>query len=241
MNDDDLALLAMIHQLKRPTADDLHRQVSPHQPMYALYRKLEKLERAEMIAKVLLYPDRGARSPRYYHLRLAGARALGLAKVASDQYRQPSPAVYHAGQLRRELALVAKRQQWRLLTEETEARRFLASVLVGAAQATYGEQFPAHTLLPATLKVHSDLLLDTGARVVVVIIGHPHATAIFWRRRLARYQPILGAVAAVCFALSDEQRHAAEEAAQASLYARRVLVLGADELGELVRRLAPSP
>ncbi|GEM_PF-3337752 len=240
MNDEELALLAMIHQLKRPTASDLHRQVLPHRPMYDLYRKLERLEQAGLIAKVLLYPERGARSPRYYHLRAAGARALGLARVGSDQYRRPSPTVYHVGQLRRELALVAERQQWRLLTEETEARRFLASVLVRAAQATYGEQFPAHTLLPTTLKIHPDLLLDTGARVVVVIIGHPHATASFWRKRIARYQPILGAVAAVCFALSDEQRRDAEEAAQASIYAKRLLVLGADELGELVRRLAPS-
>src|SRR5579885_1868932 len=131
-------------------------------PMYDLYRKLERLEQAGLIAKVLLYPERGARSPRYYHLRAAGARALGLARVGSDQYRRPSPTVYHVGQLRRELALVAERQQWRLLTEETEARRFLASVLVRAAQATYGEQFPAHTLLPTTLKIHPDLLLDTG-------------------------------------------------------------------------------
>lgn len=240
MTDEELALLSMIHQLKRPTAADLRRQVCPQRPMYDLYRRLERLERAGLVSKTLLYPERGARSPRYYHLRLAGARALGLATVGSDHYRQPGPEVYHAGQLRRELALMAQRQGWRLLTEEAEAKRFLASVLVSAAQATYGEQFPAHTLLPATFKVHPDVLLDTGTRVVVVIIGHPHASADFWRKRLARYQPILGAVVAACFALSPQQRRDAEEAAQASMYAKRLLILGANDLGELVRRLAPS-
>jgi DNA-binding PadR family transcriptional regulator len=241
MTDEDLALLALIHQLKRPTAADLRRQAQRERPMYDLYRRLERLERAGLVSKTLLYPERGARSPRYYHLRAAGARVLGLAAVGSDHYRRPDPAVYHAGQLRRELALIAERQHWRLLTEEAEMKQCLASVLIAAAQATYGEQFPAHTLLPPTLKVHPDLLLDTGQRVVLVMIGHPHASAVFWRKRIARYQPILGAMAAVCFVLSEQQRRDAEAAAQASLYVRRLLVLGPDELGELVRRLAPSP
>ena len=93
--------------------------------------------------------------------------------------------------------------------------------------------------MPADLKVHPDLVLDTGQRVILVIVGHPHASAVFWRRRVARYQPVLGAVAAVCFALSDQQCCDAEEAVHASLYAKRFLVLKADQVEELLGRLAP--
>jgi DNA-binding PadR family transcriptional regulator len=240
LNEEELGLLRVIQQLKHPTTDDLHRHGLAQQPRYALYRTLKKLEQAGLIARALLAPEQGARSPRYYHLRLAGARALGLEAVGSDHYRQPSPKVYQASHVRRELALVAARQQWRVVAEDRAARQVLTAVLSDVARATYGETFPAHTLLPATFKLHPDLLVDTGQRVIIVIVGHPHGTAQFWRARVARYQPVLFAVTAVCFALSEQQRQEAEEAVQASLQAKRFLVLRADQLDDLVRRLAPS-
>lgn len=241
LTDDELVVLALIHQLKHPTAGDVRRHLPVARPMYDLYRKLKKLEQLELVDKTPLYPEQGARSPRYYHVRLAGARALGLDGVGSDHYRRPSPTVHHAGQVRRELMLIAGQRCWRLLAEETEAKQCLASVLVEAARATYGEAFPGYSLLPADLKIHPDLVLDTGQRVVLVIIGHPHASAIFWRKRVERYQGVLGVVAAVCFVLSEQQRQDAEQAVQTSLYAKRFLVLQADQVEELVRRLAPSP
>lgn len=241
LTDDDLALLGLIHQLKHPTADDLYQHGPSHRPRRYLYRRLAQLEQGELIGWRLLRPEHGARSPRYYHLRQAGARALGLERVGSDHYRRPALAVYHAGQVRRELALLAHRHHWRLLSDEAEARQRLAAVLMEAARATYGEAFPGYSLLPADLKIHPDLVLDTGQRVVLVIVGHPHASAVFWHKRVTRYQLVLGAVAAVCFALSEQQRHDAEAATHASLYAKRFLVLQADQVGELVRRLAPSP
>ncbi|HEU5200161.1 MAG TPA: hypothetical protein VFU32_11010 [Ktedonobacterales bacterium] len=239
LTDDDRALLALIHQLKHPTADDLYRHGPSHRPRRYLYRRLVQLEQREMIGWRLLRPEQGARAPRYYHLRLAGARVLGLDGVGSDHYRRPTLEVYHAGQVRRELALVAQRHHWHLLSDEVKARQRLASVLMEAARATYGETFPGYSLLPADLKVHPDLLLDTGQRVILVIVGHPHASAVFWRKRVARYQPVLGAVAAVCFALSEQQYRDAEQAVHASLYAKRFLVLKADQVEELLRRLAP--
>ena len=239
MNDDDLTLLALIHQLKHPTAGDLYRHGLAHRPRRYLYRRLAQLEQGEMIGWRLLRPELGARSPRYYHLRLAGARALGLDRVGSDHYRRPALEVHHASHVRRELALIAQFHGWRLLSDEAEARQALASVLMEVARATYGETFPGYSLLPADLKVHPDLVLDTGQRVILVIVGHPHASAAFWRTRVVRYQLVLGAVAAVCFALSDQQSYDAEQAIQASVHAKRFLVLKADQIDELVRQLAP--
>ena len=238
--EDDRTLLALIHQLKHPTADDLYRYGSSHRPRRYLYRRLVQLEQREMIGWRLLRPELGARSPRYYHLRLAGARALGLDGVGSDHYRRPALEVHHAGQVRRELALIARRHHWSLLSDEVEARQRLASALVEVARVTYGETFAGYNLLPADLKVHPDLLLDTGQRVILVIVGHPHASAAFWRQRVARYQPVLGAVAAVCFALSEQQCRDAEQAVHASVYAKRFLVLKADQVEEVLRRLAPG-
>lgn len=238
--EDDQVLLTLILQLKHPTADDLYRYGPSDRPRRYLYRRLARLEQWEMIGWRLLQPALGARSPRYYHLRPAGARALGLDNVGSDHYRRPSLEVYHAGQVRRELALIAHRHHWQLLAEEVEARQRLASVLMEVARATYGEMFPGYSLMPPDLKVHPDLVLDTGQRVILVIVGHPHASAVFWRRRVARYQLVLGAVAAVCVALSEQQYRDVEQAVHASVYAQRFLVLKADQIDALVRRLEPA-
>jgi hypothetical protein len=190
------------------------------------------------MAAELLLPERGHGSPRAYRLLLKGARAIGLTSLRSDHYRKQRREVYQAQQVRHELALWAERYGWRLLTTDEECRPALIGLLTGVAYARYGEHFPTHTIVPTPVKVRPDLLLETGNALVLIIIGHPQASAMFWKSRMERYAPLLHAVRVACFALTEQQHHDAAAVIAATGHAKRCLLLGPSQVMELVNRLA---
>jgi len=238
IDSDEAAVLAFLHQAKHATTDDLHRHVLSARPKIYVYRKLAKLIHGGYIAAHLLAPERGGGSPRVYHLLLKGARAIGLAALGSAHYSKPTREVYRARQVRHELALWADKYGWRLLTSEEVCQQAILGVLVQVARATSGECFPVHTITPVGLKVRPDLLLDTGKVLILVIVGHPQASAAFWKQRVERSVPILPAVRVVCFALTEQQQEDAAQAIAASVHAGRFLLLGAGQMENLIQRLA---
>lgn len=234
---DEAAVLAFIHQAKEVTADDIHMHVLSRLSRSQVYRRLAKLVEGGYLAVRVLLPERGNVSPRTYHLLLKGARAIGLTALSSAHYQKRTREVYQAQHVKQELAFWAAQQGWRLLTSEPDCRQALSGLLVSVARATYGESFPAHAIMPAGLKVRPDLLLDTGTVLVLVIVGHPQASPAFWKQRIERYEAILPFVRAACFALTEQQAQDATAVVAAAGYAKRVLVLHADHVEDLIQRL----
>jgi DNA-binding PadR family transcriptional regulator len=234
----DLALLRCIYQFGRATVYDLRTHALAKLSRTHVYRKLARLEEAGYLSSERLMPERGHGSPRVYRLLLKGARALGIASLSSAQYRKQTREVYQAQHVRQELAIWAARQRWRLLTTDEECRRVLSDLLTHMGYARYGEHFPTHTVVPVNLKVRPDLLLDTGKVLVLVIVGHPQASATFWKKRLERYEPVLHALRVACFALTELQYRDAAEVLATTRYAKRCLLLHPFQVEELVTRLA---
>jgi len=234
---DEAAVFTFIHQVTEATANDIHTHVLPRLSRSQVYRKLAKLVEGGYLAVRMLAPERGNVSVRTYHLRLKGARAIGYASLSSAHYQQHTREVYQARHVKQELALWAARHGWRLLTSESDCRQALSGLFISVARSRYGEHFPAHTLMPAGLKIRPDLLLDTDTVLVLVIVGHPQASPAFWKRRLERYEAIFSVVRTVCFALTEQQAQDATAAIASAGSARRVLVLSADQVADLIQRL----
>ncbi len=233
----DLALLRCIYQFGRATAHDLRTHALAKLSRTHVYRKLARLEEAGYVSSELLMPERGHGSPRVYRLLLKGARALGIASLSSAQYRKQTREVYQAQHVRQELAIWAARQRWLLLTNDEECLRTIRDLLIKVGYARYGELFPTHTLIPLSFKVRPDLLLATGRVLVLVIIGHPQASAAFWKRRLERYEPVLHAMYVACFALNEPQFYDAAAVVGSTRYAQRCYLFRTSQVEELITQL----
>jgi hypothetical protein len=242
---DEVALLAFLHRVRRATAGDLHKYACSAISRTQFYRRLARLVEGRYIAAEVLLPERGHGSPRIYRLLLKGARAIGLTSLSSAYYRKPRREVYQAQHIRHELALWAEHYGWRLLTTDEECRPALMGLLAALAYARYGERFPTHTIVPTNVKVRPDLLLETDKALVLIIIGHPQASATFWKSRMERYAPLLHAVRVAYFALTEQQHHDAAAVIAATGQARRCLLLSPSEVEDFVTQLAqeenPAP
>lgn len=238
LTDDERHFLRTIYALKHATTEQIHRIVLPSHSRRSVQVKLASLRERRLIDAHLLYPDRGARSPRYYHLLARGAHEIGVARLGSNHYRIEQPAFFQARVVRSELELVARRRGWRLLADEQEMRAALLESLVCLAQAQHGEALPVHSLVPLLPdRLRPDLVLSTPREAIPILIAHPYYGPAFWRQRIARYQRLLPLVRAVGIALTETQHSEAERVlAQAGLMRRLLLIVPA-QLSDLEGRI----
>lgn len=234
----EIAILGHIERYKHPTTEQLWRLAIPDRPKRYTERCLQRLRALGLVDVALVYPDKGAGSPRYYHLLLAGARALGKSRLGSQHYRIEGREAFAARSARIELELMVRDTNWQLCDQELEMRQTLLAALTQMAFAKHNEQYPAHLLaelLPHRLQ--PDLLLTTPAEVIPIIIAHPFAGSAFWRGRLEKYGAIISQVRAIGIALSDEQQAEARSIVAHSAWPRRFLILQPSELPALRTRL----
>ena len=236
---DEKALLEAIFTYIHPTTEQLWRLVAPDRPKRYVERGIERLRTLGLIEARLLRPEEGARSARYYHLLLLGARMIGKTRLGSEHYRIEGRDAFAARSARIELDLLIRQAGWGLFRQEAEMRQALLAYLEYLAASEHGERAPTHTL--ATLlpvPIAPDLALVTHAEVIPVVIAHPHAGGAFWRARLIKYTPIITRVRAIGVALSPEQRREAQAVIRQSAWPRRYLILEPEELSTLQTRLA---
>ncbi len=236
---DDLALLAALLDYKRLTTTQLYRYVLPTRPKRYVERRLAHLRSLGLIEAHLLYPEQGARSPRYFHLLLAGARAVGKDRLGSEHYRTERREFIAARSARLELELLARKAGWQVFHREAEMRQVLLAYLTHLAASEHGQDFPMHTLatlLPARLR--PDLVLVTASEAIPIVIAHPYAGTAFWQARLTKYAPVITRVRAVGVALSPDQHAEAQAIVGKSAWPRRYLMVEPHELSTLLTRLA---
>lgn len=236
--EDERAILEALYRYVHLTTEQVWRIALPGRSKRTSERTLEGLRGRRLIVGAPLAPEDGARSPLSYHLLLAGARAIGQARLSSHYYRAVRQEAFAARQVNIELDLLARQGGWRLVREEAEMRQALLAYLAYLAANEHGVRPPAHTLaglLPARLA--PDLLLVTPTEVIPVIVAHPQSGRPFWHDRLKRYAPIITQVRAIAIVVASSQQDEAEQVIRQSAWPRRYLILQAQDVPTLLMRL----
>jgi hypothetical protein len=233
-------ILRFIAAQRHVTTADIHRYVCGDEGARRnTERRLARLCRQGYLAWRRLYPERGSASPRYYHLLLKGARALGQTRLAQQHYRQERRDCYAARHAGMELAYQAALLGWPLLSREADCRLALAGYMLAVSRAEHGQRFPAQSLAPLLpARISPDrILLVGGQEALILIIAHPHGQRGFWLRRRARYQRVLSIARAVAVVPGEAQRREAAAVLAQPPTQGRFLVLLPAELPALFARL----
>ncbi len=237
-NTDELKILQFVHEHYHPTATDIWHALFSHLTKRSVELKIQELLQHKLLGRKRMYVDGGG-SVQYYHLQIAGARLLGLDRLSTHQYRtETRQTLYQAKHTRLRFALLCEQHGWILLKDQEQAKASIRSFLLEAAFIRHGEHFPAHTLEPFLPKqISPDLVLLTQSQEpIIIIFASLHATSVFWKRRLERYKSIIETIRAVCIVIPD-QRLTCEQIIGKSQYAKRFLILSAENIDELAKRL----
>lgn len=232
---DEEALLKAIYTAKHPTTSEIHAHHFPQLSKRSVELKIKSLLDRGYIDAHLLYPEQGGRSPKYYHLLLKGARAIGLKKLGANHYREERREFYQVGSIKRQLKhIIQTIEGIRLHEEENMCRASILRYLQAQGKRQYGESFQTHTLnplLPSQIK--PDWVLETKDEAIILILAHPHSGRSFWRERLNKYQMLASHIRFLCIPLNVEMGKECEAVWLSSPHRSQFILLFAEQISEI--------
>lgn len=225
-------ILQFLYRYKHMTAEDIHHYLFPEATRRSVERRLSYLLNQGLIDAHTHRRSTAGRSPRLYHLLLAGASQIGQTTLGNQNYRRQREDFrqYALGLV--ELRHLAATYNWPLYETEEDCQQVLYAFYAAAGTTE------ASLIIPSRVTPDAILSTDDGA-VNICLRGHPHAGRGFWAARLKKYRALLRKCRAIAVVLDECQRGDAQAAVKRYELERRVLVTdlkGLRELPELVQR-----